>query len=582
MSAILKTYIHQTGSSFTLQNYLAVGREGHFRALACDFSPLVINQKSWSREFDSDRKVWRKNEGRKTYHFVLSPAPSENASLEAVRNFATEWVKTNLPDTKWAIYYHNDNGIVHAHIAVNAVKIDGYKLQFDDQDWAELANSAHRIAKAHGFTNETIDDVLTPKQKGEQRRNRGILEAQVKRSYKEKRLENRGKPTIKGRIREAINTAKVQAKNWKEFELLLRKEGIDPRANKQGGYTYYLLDPVTIKGRTVYDFAIKDKKLDENGGNLYTREEISKSFNFNFVDALNAPTLSANDIKKITLEYQMKRHFRVVRTPIDQDKNPMRNSFKAIDIKTYHGRLTRLTRKKSLENVDAINQAIQVIKGEGITNKQDLLVANQKDLLKRDDLIALIDKEFERKEPIDALIKQFEDLYAARILKDTEREKEILSWLSEHNLTPGHSPLVKGQREEIEAKILALDDQVKLIDRVVAEREAAYRVITEGLKLPSQAPRNTYAVGQKVSFGTYKTTFKPRKSTWQKTSFAQDALADKQKRESVNYYELALRNKTTVRKIEKLEREKERTQQPQQAQTMQHVATQQSTRRRGR
>ncbi len=68
---IVKTYIHEEGSTRTLQNYLFRGKDGSERILGADYSKRINNIEFWGREFDEERKLFNKDTGRRAYHFVF-------------------------------------------------------------------------------------------------------------------------------------------------------------------------------------------------------------------------------------------------------------------------------------------------------------------------------------------------------------------------------------------------------------------------------------------------------------------------------------------------------------------------------
>lgn len=122
-----------------VQEYL----EKNGRALARDFLELEENDSrtgmSWSAQMDETREVYGNdrsvNGGKvRTYnHYVLSPDPKDNISLEELRTYTTEWASKAFPGYQIAIIYHNDSherlkngerGILHAHLIVNNTNLN--------------------------------------------------------------------------------------------------------------------------------------------------------------------------------------------------------------------------------------------------------------------------------------------------------------------------------------------------------------------------------------------------------------------------------------------------------------------------
>ena len=479
MSMIVKTYIHEAGSTRTLQNYLLRGKDGSERILGADYSKRINNIEFWGREFDEERKLYNKDTGRRAYHFVLSPAPEEKATLEEVRQSAIEWVETNCPTNKWVINYHNDNGILHAHIAVNAVKMDGKKIHFDENEWAELANSAHKIAKENGLNNVPIQDVLTPKERWQQHQKEQTTQQKAqryKRKYAEQRMRENGFKSIKDHIRESINDSKTQAKAWREFEALLRMKGIEARQNKQGGITYCLTNPVMIRGREVNNFAVKDYKLGtDNNPDAYIQDEIVKGFIFVGSEVLQDSASTAVKARAViikTLPPRPKAERRDYSLPKELNK---------YTTATYHGRLTRRALKNARDNAQAILDSLQVVRENKVNSADELLKLNNEANKK----IAQLENTYEQVN--EELKRLYMIVIAMRNAIDPENDKqnrkENKKFLREHKVSTRDLSKYEQQAKELSAYARSIEKETDALYKANEERENAYMIVTEAREL---------------------------------------------------------------------------------------------------
>ena len=83
----------------------------------------------------------------------MSPDPTDEISLESLRELTQAWVGENFPGFQVAIVYHddNENGVMHAHVVVNNTNLDtGSRLQ--DPAPKELMRSIQRLAEERGLS----------------------------------------------------------------------------------------------------------------------------------------------------------------------------------------------------------------------------------------------------------------------------------------------------------------------------------------------------------------------------------------------------------------------------------------------
>ena len=116
-----------------VQDYLEKGG----RALEKDFVNVSEWPNStWGQEMDAFRAAYAKRTGNRTgeltyLHYVLSPDPSDNVTLEELQEFTLEFLERAFEDKfQIAVVYHDDSamrlangekGILHAHFVVNSL-----------------------------------------------------------------------------------------------------------------------------------------------------------------------------------------------------------------------------------------------------------------------------------------------------------------------------------------------------------------------------------------------------------------------------------------------------------------------------
>ena len=510
MSAILKTYIHKVGGCSNLQRYLEKDKEGNHRTLAFDFSPRINNPAQWSAEFDSDRKNFRKDFGRKCYHFVISPDPTDEANLEQVRQLATSWVNQNFSNSKYAIYYHDDNndGILHAHICVNAVQFDGYKIHIDRKKYDNIRLDTHHIAENLGMKTPApksereiyLENIYNNKNKNERQKFFNPKTAS------EKRIENRGFRTWKQQLRDLIDINKTYARGWDDFVQLMKKDGVEVRETfnhktKEIGYTYHFIDPVfNKKTKKEFHFACKDKNLsdDPSQPNKYCREKIIECFDYCGSHTPNLQMLSKQKtiIKKETLVYYgwlplvyPKPHRKQTGTLVKHN-HKLPKTIKHPEIKTYHGKLAYSTINNSLANINAMTEAIRIIKQQNIKSKADLCQLYAKDLNKIENL----KKKREKWQAI------YDEVYVVNthannyLAFNDESEKQ---WLEDHNYKfkidelHNHREVLESVQEGIEQ----INEQIEAIQKLQQEREKAFNIIKNNIEPKHITPRSIRTKG---------------------------------------------------------------------------------------
>lgn len=241
------------GSCVQVQRYL----EKNGRALARDFfnfsempdadplsEPELGKAFDWAAEMDAFRAEcgnndpWNGKKARTFKHFVLSPSPEDDVSLEKLRELSQAWVRRFFPDYQVAIVYHDDNEgrIPHAHIVVNNTNVvTGRRMHTDDP--LELNRALQEMAAKRGLdalSNErpkprTGFQRLSSNGTGAQARPRTLQETY--RGRAERRVEEAGGYSWVADIRSRVNVAKNLARSEREFRRILGMMGVDMEDN---------------------------------------------------------------------------------------------------------------------------------------------------------------------------------------------------------------------------------------------------------------------------------------------------------------------------------------------------------------
>lgn len=212
------------------------------RALGYDFVNVTDRSSrgglSWAEAMDmtrADAGNERPRNGKPplTYkHYVMSPDPKDDCSLQTLRECATEWARRWFSDYEVAIVYHDDNQshILHAHIVVNNTNIEtGRRLgpYLTKRRVLDLNRSAQEIALAHGLRAFDSDHVSkTAVEMGDVEAGRVRTRPQGRgpdvvrepaRAASERDMGWRGKRTWKQDIADVIEAALLVAGSEPEF-----------------------------------------------------------------------------------------------------------------------------------------------------------------------------------------------------------------------------------------------------------------------------------------------------------------------------------------------------------------------------
>ncbi len=241
-----------------MERYLAGDRSAS-RSMAFGHSPdLPDTPYGWHKVMDATRKRFGKDKPpewferkrkenpdlvwRNYYQWVLSPDPRDRASAEEVGQLAQEWCETAWPPTDgwqwiWSVHDDNANGIMHAHIILNAVNAStGLKVQISPEMSDSLAHTAQMIAESHGMG--VLPD-LKERRKAIRDGRRGVTEQSVRMSAAERSLRRRGGRSWVAEIRDEIDKAVDSSSSWDEFVDRLYDDGFSVEWSRRGiGYRH--------------------------------------------------------------------------------------------------------------------------------------------------------------------------------------------------------------------------------------------------------------------------------------------------------------------------------------------------------
>lgn len=333
--SLLKTKTHHDCSSIRLQRYLE-SKNGSERLLALDWNGNVRNPEFWGKEFDEWREYWGKNEGRTLRHFIISPDPEAHATLEQLRDLAYFWATEHFGDDgQWVIAYHDDNGILHAHVALNCVRMDGYKWQFPN--YAGLANDLHRLTREMGLKCDLRD--VGRKQDEDTKR-------WEKRTGGEIRIHARSGWSWKEDIRIAIRQCAPKSRSFEEFKRnLYRYYGVKVNERRRGGLTF--VHPMHNNDSN-HRYTCKDCKL----GFGFVSDSINGMLAYDVADFLNGGELEGHSfalgLDRTTKELKFVR--KAIR-PLPKEK-------------TYCDRLIRKCRRVGLAYIPKNAEALRCFRKE--------------------------------------------------------------------------------------------------------------------------------------------------------------------------------------------------------------------------
>ena len=441
--AMLKTLYRKQGGCKAIKNYLE--KEGS--CLAYDYCPSISEEDDWADLFDKTRRLWGKDTGRKYYHIIISPDPDDACSLETLRDLATSWMQERYPDTDYVIGYHDDNGHLHAHIAMNSVIPDtGYKIQISDKDVAEDAMTLQRMCKERGLSYFEKPHPTRGKSgyeisKGERKRPPVLL------SDAEKRLMARGITPWKQEIRNAIDASVAEAASWEDFESAMQKRGFSLKVGRRNVVTFAHPD-AEGRRRTV-------RGTVDNLGSAYTLQGImlrlpkkdGREYAGIYIPQNITPIVVPKDVEESIRLHGKRRPWVDLQSTID---------------------LITVMRKNGFSNVGELKAALD---GErSFLDKQRLRLSEARaraDFLDEADAKVSRWIQMETGEDANALIASIDNLFERQSLEQ---------WFDEHGVDP------YAHAEQSESVRRSMRGEVAQIETVCDEHERALRALATAMQ----------------------------------------------------------------------------------------------------
>lgn len=153
------------------------------------------------------REMFSKNDGVQAHHVIQSFKPYE-VTPEKANQMGVELAEKIASGHEVAVYTHADTDHVHNHLVVNSVHTEtGKKYQaHGNRAIEQIRGASDAICKQHGLS------IVTEKN------------ASVRHTLAEQQLLEKEQTSWKDEIREKVNAAKHESKDWDSFKSHLKAE----------------------------------------------------------------------------------------------------------------------------------------------------------------------------------------------------------------------------------------------------------------------------------------------------------------------------------------------------------------------
>ena len=287
------------------------------RALGVDlfnFAPNATDD-NWGEIMDGTRAEagndlpWNGRVATTYRHFVISPDPKDNVSLEKLRGLVARWVEVHFsnPDGKGvyqvAAVYHDDNAkrIQHAHVIVNNTNVlNARRLHFNKKDIAYLASSLQNISRELGLTAFAVDEVEVDGQVRGFSQSRKTTQKRY-RTKAERELDAKGIRPWKDDIRDYITVACNLSKEGtiEDFREQLLLLGVRSEFRKEGEDLLFF-----------YPGSDTRKVSGERLGRLYTLDGIQDQMTLSFYRRMFATTSDPEGLRSLIADVRTVRMLR--------------------------------------------------------------------------------------------------------------------------------------------------------------------------------------------------------------------------------------------------------------------------------
>jgi len=238
------------------------------------------DSQGYAKQFKETCDIYGKGSGhneRKYYHFKLSCDPADNPTPEQSHKLAEKLAQQLFSDHECVIATHNDTGVVHSHIIVNAVSFEtGKKLHLSkankgEKSYAHCKDLADKLGAEMGLT--PLDWRNKAKERHDRTKN-GIADKPKTLSNAERNISKRdiqGVESWKDALRQAIDEAKAHCTDRAGFQqYLLESFGVRMTRNTAKTVTF-------VRPAVGENYAVRGAKL----GKGYTAVGIDEALKEN-------------------------------------------------------------------------------------------------------------------------------------------------------------------------------------------------------------------------------------------------------------------------------------------------------------
>lgn len=268
-------------------------------------SSINCNVETALLEFKDIQKKYNMQGNRVAYHIIQSFSPKDDITPEQANEIGKRLCEELYPDFQCVISTHIDKGHIHNHVAVNAINLDGKKLEDrlsnDKEGLYALSDTSDRIAAEYGC-------FIMPRKTYLNMKNKDYYYQYKEQSFKEKIKDDVDslipKCTSLEEFLDELSILGYEIKRGKNLavraigmERFARLSTIDKNYSRQSLYSYFK------NQNNIKLFAIKTTKNEFNS-KLFNNAMESKQ-------AIELSQLSAG--KKVYSEYQKTKYQEIKR-----------------------------------------------------------------------------------------------------------------------------------------------------------------------------------------------------------------------------------------------------------------------------
>lgn len=186
------------------------------------------SEDNFKKDFEDIKQIWDKTEGRQYYHLVQSFEKEDYVSLEKAHEIGKKFIEENpvFKDYQVVMATHKDKDHIHNHFIVNSVNLEnGLKFEFNPRDCLNSKELSNKICKEFDFKELDL----------EKTKPLDLDKAQERYSLNEKALLEKGINTTNNELRQILDYARENSKNYQDFKENLKDNGVEiVRGEKEG------------------------------------------------------------------------------------------------------------------------------------------------------------------------------------------------------------------------------------------------------------------------------------------------------------------------------------------------------------